>query len=60
MNNSIVQTPYLMAPAEMSKLKKQLEELLEKGFIRPSSSAWRAPVIFVKKKDESFCLCIDY
>lgn len=52
--------PYRMAPAEMAELKKQLEELLDKGFIRPSSSPWGAPVLFVKKKDGSFRLCIDY
>ncbi|KAG7543335.1 Integrase catalytic core [Arabidopsis thaliana x Arabidopsis arenosa] len=52
--------PYRMAPAEMAELKKQLEDLLEKGFIRPSSSPWGAPVLFVKKKDGSFRLCIDY
>ena len=44
----------------MAELKKQLEELVEKGFIRPSSSPWGAPVLFVKKKDESLRLCIDY
>ncbi|MBW1279494.1 reverse transcriptase family protein, partial [Escherichia coli] len=49
-----------MAPAEMAELKKQLEELLDKGFIRPSSSPWGAPVLFVKKKDGSFRLWIDY
>ena len=53
-------SPYRMAPAEMAVLKKQLEELLDKGFIRPSVSPWRAPVLFVKKKDGSFRLCIDY
>ncbi|XP_013601237.1 PREDICTED: uncharacterized protein LOC106308642 [Brassica oleracea var. oleracea] len=47
-------SPYRMAPAEMAVLKKQLEELLDKGFIRPSVSPWRAPVLFVKKKDGSF------
>lgn len=52
--------PYRMAPAEMAELKKQLEELLEKGFIRPSSSPWGAPVLFVKKKDGTLRLCIDY
>ena len=51
---------YRMAPAEMAELKKQLEELLDKGFIRPSVSPWGAPVLFVKKKDGSFRLCIDY
>ncbi|WZY93867.1 hypothetical protein YC2023_066196 [Brassica napus] len=53
-------SPYRMAPAEMAELKKQLEELLDKGFIRPSSSPWGAPVLFVKKKDGSMHLCIDY
>ena len=56
----ISKAPYRMAPAEMAELKKQLEELLDKGFIRPSSSPWGAPVLFVKKKDGSFRLCIDY
>ena len=53
-------SPYRMAHAEMAELKKQLEELLDKGFIRPSVSPWGAPVLFVKKKDGSFRLCIDY
>ena len=44
----------------MAELKKQIEELLEKGFIRPSVSPWGAPVLFVKKKDGSLRLCIDY
>ncbi|KAF5459720.1 hypothetical protein F2P56_019642, partial [Juglans regia] len=52
--------PYRMAPAELKELKVQLEELLEKGFIRPSSSPWGAPVLFVKKKDGSMRMCIDY
>ena len=52
--------PYRMAPLELKELKKQLEELLEKGFIRPSISPWGAPVLFVKKKDGSMRLCIDY
>ncbi|CAA7041521.1 unnamed protein product [Microthlaspi erraticum] len=51
---------YRMAPAEMAELKKQLNDLMEKGFVRPSSSPWGAPVLFVKKKDGSFRLCIDY
>jgi len=49
-----------MAPAEMVELKKQIEDLLGKGFIRPCTSPWGAPVLFVKKKDGSFRLCIDY
>src|SRR5262249_20515846 len=52
--------PYRMAPAELAELKKQLQDLLEKGLIRPSVSPWVAPVLFVKKKDGSFRMCIDY
>ncbi|GJY66003.1 putative nucleotidyltransferase, ribonuclease H [Tanacetum coccineum] len=52
--------PYRLAPSEMKELSEQLKELLEKGFIRPSSSPWGAPVLFVKKKDGSFRMCIDY
>ena len=52
--------PYRMAPAELKELKEQLQELLEKGFIRPSTSPWGAPVLFVKKKDGTLRLCIDY
>ena len=52
--------PYRMAPAELKELKEQLEELLSKGFIRPSTSPWGALVLFVKKKDGSLRLCIDY
>ena len=49
-----------MAPAELRELKDQLQELLGKGFIRPSASPWGAPFLFVKKKDGSFRMCIDY
>ena len=49
-----------MAPAELKELKTQLQELLDKGFIRPSHSPWGAPVLFVKKADGSLRLCIDY
>ncbi|KAL0549288.1 hypothetical protein IC582_013769 [Cucumis melo] len=56
----ISRAPYRMAPAELKKLKVQLQELLDKGFIRPSVSPWGAPVLFVKKKDGSMRLCIDY
>ena len=52
--------PYRMAPLELRELKNQLQDLLDKGFIRPSSSPWGAPVLFVKKKDGSLRLCIDY
>ena len=50
--------PYRMAPAELRELKAQLQELLNKGFIRPSESPWGAPVLFIKKKDGSFRMCI--
>ena len=49
-----------MAPVELAELKVQLQELLDKGFIRPSNSHWGALVLFVKKKDGTFRLCIDY
>ena len=52
--------PYRMAPAELRELKEQLQELLDKGFIRPSTLPWGAPVLFVKKKDGTLRLCIDY
>ncbi|GKC84356.1 putative reverse transcriptase domain-containing protein [Tanacetum coccineum] len=51
---------YRLAPSEMKELSVQLQELLEKGFIRPSSSPWGASVLFVKKKDGSFRMCVDY
>ena len=53
-------TPYRMAPVELQELRVQLQELLDKGFIRPSTSQWGAPVLFVKKKDKTLRLCIDY
>ena len=56
----ISKTLYRMAPAEMAELKLQLQELLDKGFIRPSVSPWGAPILFVKKKDGTMRLCIDY
>jgi hypothetical protein len=49
-----------MPPTELAELKKQLQELLDKGFIRPSTSPWGCPALFVKKKDESLRLCVDY
>ncbi|GJX02537.1 putative reverse transcriptase domain-containing protein [Tanacetum coccineum] len=52
--------PYRLAPSKMKELSVQLQVLLEKGFIRPSSSPWGAPVLFLKKKDGSFRMCIDY
>ncbi|XP_052732478.1 uncharacterized protein LOC128196266 [Vigna angularis] len=52
--------PYRMSPAELTELKEQIEELMDKKFIRPSASPWGAPVLLVKKKDDSSRLCIDY
>ncbi|GJU10813.1 putative reverse transcriptase domain-containing protein [Tanacetum coccineum] len=56
----VARAPYRLAPSEMKELSEQLKELSCKGFIRPSSSPWGAPVLFVKKKDGSFRMCIDY
>ncbi|XP_058216665.1 uncharacterized protein LOC131327526 [Rhododendron vialii] len=56
----ISMAPYRMAPAELRELKTQLQELLKKGFIRPSTSPWGAPTLFVKKKEGTLRLCIDY
>ncbi|GKD68644.1 putative reverse transcriptase domain-containing protein [Tanacetum coccineum] len=56
----IARAPYRLAPSEMKELSEQLQELSDKGFIRPSSSPWGAPVLLVKKKDGSFRMCIDY
>ncbi|TYK03368.1 ty3-gypsy retrotransposon protein [Cucumis melo var. makuwa] len=56
----IFRAPYRMAPAELKELKVKLQELLDKGFIWPSVSPWGVPVLFVKKKDGSMRLCIDY
>ncbi|KAL5547540.1 hypothetical protein UlMin_002771 [Ulmus minor] len=56
----ISKVPYRMAPAELKELKEQLQELLDKKFIRPSYSPWGAPVLFVKKKDGTLRMCIDY
>nr|AAQ56315.1 putative polyprotein [Oryza sativa Japonica Group] len=52
--------PYRMAANELAKVKKQLEELKEKGYIRPSTSPWGAPVTFVEKKDKTKRMCVDY
>jgi hypothetical protein len=51
---------YRMPPNELAKLKVQLQDLLDKGFIRPSASPWGCPALFVKKKDNSLRLCVDY
>ncbi|GJV23782.1 putative reverse transcriptase domain-containing protein [Tanacetum coccineum] len=56
----IARAPYQLAPSEMKKLSTQLQEFSDKGFLRPSSSPWGASVLFVKKKDGSFWMCIDY
>nr|GEY42557.1 hypothetical protein [Tanacetum cinerariifolium] len=56
----VARAPYRLAPSEMKELSEQLQELSEKGFISPSSSPWGTPVLFVKKKDGSFRMCIDY
>ncbi|XP_071933088.1 uncharacterized protein [Coffea arabica] len=56
----ISKTPYRMAPAELKELKLQLQDLLERGFIHESGSPWGAPILFVKKKDGTLRLCIDY
>ncbi|KAD3640201.1 hypothetical protein E3N88_29424 [Mikania micrantha] len=56
----VAKSPYRLAPSEMQELSNQLQELLDKGFIRPSFSPWGASVLFVKKKDGTFRMCIDY
>ncbi|GJV92578.1 putative reverse transcriptase domain-containing protein [Tanacetum coccineum] len=56
----LARAPYRLAPSEMQELSNQLQELADRGFIRPSTSPWGAPVLFVKKKDGSFRMCIDY
>ena len=56
----ISKAPYCMAPRETAELKVQLQELLDKGYIRLSVSPWGAPILFVKKKDGTFRLSVDY
>nr|GFA22431.1 putative reverse transcriptase domain-containing protein [Tanacetum cinerariifolium] len=56
----VARAPYRLAPSELNELSEQIKELSEKGFIRPTSSPWGAPVLFVKKKGGSFRMCIDY
>jgi hypothetical protein len=56
----IYKTPFRMTTLELAELKEHIKELLEKGFIHPSSSLWRAPMIFVPKKDGTRRLCVDY
>ncbi|GJW31268.1 putative reverse transcriptase domain-containing protein, partial [Tanacetum coccineum] len=57
---SVAKSPYHLAPSEMQELSRQLQELQDKGIIRPSHSPWGAPILFVKKKDRSFRMSIDY
>lgn len=56
----VSRSPYWMSPPELVELKIQLHELLDKGYVKPSVSHCGAPAIFVKKKDGTFRLCIDY
>jgi hypothetical protein len=56
----ISKRPYRMPPTELAELKKQMQELLDKGFIHPSTSPWGCSALFVKKKDESLRMCVDY
>jgi hypothetical protein len=56
----IAKRPYHISVDELEELKKQLKELSDKGYIRPSASPWGSPVLFVKKKDGSMRMCIDY
>ncbi|XP_073016198.1 uncharacterized protein [Primulina eburnea] len=59
-SNPISRAPYHLAPKELKVLKEQLQDLLEKGYIRPNMSPWGAPVLFVKKKDGTMRMCVDY
>jgi hypothetical protein len=56
----IYKTPFRLTALELAEMKEHIKELLEKGFIRPSSSLWGAPVIFVLKKNDTQRLCVDY
>ena len=56
----IFMTPHRMAPVELQELRVQLQELLDKGFIRPSTSSWGASVLIAKKKGKTLRLCVDY
>ncbi|GKF60068.1 hypothetical protein Tco_0176854, partial [Tanacetum coccineum] len=57
---SVAKSPYCLAPSELEEFSGQLKKLQDKGFIRPSSSPWGSLVVFVKKMDGSFRMCIDY
>jgi hypothetical protein len=56
----IAKASYKMSPVKLADLKIQLQNLLDKGFICPSSSPWGCPTLFVPKKDKELCLCVDY
>jgi hypothetical protein len=56
----ISRRPHRMASLELAEMKRQLEELFEKGFIQPSTSMWGSPAIFLKKKDDTLRMCVDY
>jgi hypothetical protein len=56
----ITKSPYKMTQEELAELKILLKDLLDKGYIKPGSSPWGCPTVFVKKKDEALCLCLDY
>ncbi|GKC96623.1 hypothetical protein Tco_1162065, partial [Tanacetum coccineum] len=56
----VARAPYILAPSEMQELSDKVQELADRGFIRPSTLPWGAPVLFVKKKDRSFRMCINY
>jgi len=56
----ISRRPYRMPPNELAELKKQLQKLPDKGYICPSTSSWGCPALFVKKKDQSLRICVDY
>ena len=58
--STISMTPYRMAPVELQELRVQLQGLLDKGFMKPSTSPWGAPVLFAKKKGKTLRLCVDY
>jgi hypothetical protein len=56
----IAKAPYKILPVELKELKVQLQGMLAKGYIRPSTSPWGCSVLFVEKKDKELCLCVDY
>ena len=58
--STISMTPHRMAPVELQELRVQLQGLLDKGFMKPSTSPWGAPVLFAKKKGKTLRLCVDY